>query len=109
MVYWIRYVMNYKKILKNVNDIKKLRTDFIENFDIECENVIKTLTQAVNNNELNSIRLHKYLTNNKKLGKVNTARYLESIGLNETIKISELNDDLIIKIAKYCSKDDNNI
>ena len=105
MVYWIRYVMNYKEILKNVNDIKNLRTDFIENFDIKHEYVIETLTQAVNNNKLNSIRLHKYLTDNKKLGKVNTARYLDSIGLNETIKISELNDDLIIKIAKYCSEE----
>ena len=105
MVYWIRYVMNYKEILKNVNDIKNLRTDFIENFDIKYEYVIETLTQAVNNNKLNSIRLHKYLTNNKKLGKVNTARFLESIGLNENIRISELNDDLIIKIAKYCSEE----
>ena len=68
------------------------------------ESVIESLTQAVNNNKLNSIRLHKYLTDNKKLGKVNTARYLDSIGLNETIKISELNDDLIIKIATYCSE-----
>tara|TARA_B100001996_G_scaffold292589_1_gene232779 strand:+ start:677 stop:970 length:294 start_codon:yes stop_codon:yes gene_type:complete len=97
--------MNYKEILKNVNDIKNLRTDFIENFDIKHEYVIETLTQAVNNNKLNSIRLHKYLTNNKKLGKVNTARFLESIGLNENIRISELNDDLIIKIAKYCSEE----
>ena len=97
--------MNYKEILINVNNIKKLRNDFIVNFDIEYEYVIESLTQAVNNNKLNSIRLHKYLTDNKKLGKVNTARYLDSIGLNETIKISELNEDLIIKIAKYCSEE----
>jgi len=97
--------MNYKEILINVNNIKKLRNDFIVNFDIEYEYVIESLTQAVNNNKLNSIRLHKYLTDNKKLGKVNTARYLESIGLNETVKISELNDDIIIKIAKYCSEE----
>ena len=96
--------MNYKEILINVNNIKNLRNNFIENFDIKYESVIESLTQAVNNNKLNSIRLHKYLTNNKKLGKVNTARYLESIGLNETFKISELNDDLIIKIAKYCNE-----
>ena len=96
--------MNYKEILINVNNIKILRNNFIDNFDIKYESVIESLTQAVNNNKLNSIRLHKYLTNNKKLGKVNTARYLESIGLNETFKISELNDDLIIKIAKYCSE-----
>ncbi len=96
--------MNYKEILINVNNIKNLRNNFLENFDINYESVVESLTQAVNNNKLNSIRLHKYLTNNKKLGKVNTARYLESIGLNETFKISELNDDLIIKIAKYCSE-----
>ncbi len=96
--------MNYKEILINVNNIKNLRNNFLENFDIKYESVFESLTQAVNNNKLNSIRLHKYLTNNKKLGKVNTARYLKSIGLNETFKISELNDDLIIKIAKYCSE-----
>ena len=97
--------MNYKEILINVNNIKNLRNEFIVNFDIKYEYVIESLTQAVDNNKLNSIRLHKYLTDNKKLGKVNTARYLDSIGLNETIKISELNDDLIIKIAKYCSEE----
>ncbi len=97
--------MNYKEILTNVNNIKNLRNEFIVNFDIKYESVIESLTQAVNNNKLNSIRLHKYLTDNKKLGKVNTARYLESIGLNETIKISELDDDIIIKVAKYCSEE----
>ena len=97
--------MSYKDILINIKNIKNLRNDFIFNFDVNYESVIESLTQAVNNNKLNSIRLHKYLTDNKKLGKVNTARYLDSIGLNETIKISELNDDLIIKIAKYCSEE----
>ena len=97
--------MSYKDILINVKNIKSLRNEFIFNFDVNYESVIESLTQAVNNNKLNSIRLHKYLTDNKKLGKVNTARYLDSIGLNETIKISELNDDLIIKIAKYCSEE----
>ena len=97
--------MSYKDILINVKNIKNLRDDFIVNFDVNYESVIESLAQAVNNNKLNSIRLHKYLTDNKKLGKVNTARYLDSIGLNETIKISELNDDLIIKIAKYCSEE----
>ena len=97
--------MSYKNILVNVKNIKNLRNDFISNFDVNYESVIESLTQAVNNNKLNSIRLHKYLTDNKKLGKVNTARYLESIGLNETVKISELNDDIIIKIAKYCSEE----
>ena len=97
--------MSYKDILINIKNIKNLRDDFIVNFDVNYESVIESLTQAVNNNKLNSIRLHKYLTDNKKLGKVNTARYLDSIGLNETIKISELNEDLIIKIAKYCSEE----
>ena len=96
--------MSYKNILVNVKNIKNVRNDFIVNFDVNYESVIESLTQAVNNNKLNSIRVHKYITDNKKLGKVDTARYLETIGLNETNKISELNDDLIIKIAKYCSE-----
>tara|TARA_B100001250_G_scaffold280855_1_gene243183 strand:- start:1425 stop:1718 length:294 start_codon:yes stop_codon:yes gene_type:complete len=97
--------MKYKDILINIHKIKKLRTEFIEDFDIQYDIVNRSLTEALNNKKLNSIRLHKYLTNNKKLGKVNTARYLESIGLNETIKISELNTDLIVKIATYCSEE----
>ena len=97
--------MNYKEILINVNNTKNLRNDFVLNFDVNYESVIESLTKAVNNNKLNSIRVHKYITDNKKLGKVDTARYLETIGLKETVKISELNDDIIIKIAKYCSEE----
>lgn len=100
--------MNYKEILININKIKFIRSDFIESFDTEFKHVVESLTKAVDNDFLNSIRVHKYLTNNKKLGKVNTARYLDEIGLSETIKISELNEDLITKIAKYCDEYDNN-
>ena len=100
--------MNYKEILINVNKIKIFRSDFIDSFDTEYRKVVESLTNAINNDYLKSIRVHKYLTNNKKLGKVNTARYLDRIGLSETIKISELNEDLITKIAKYCDEYDNN-
>ena len=96
--------MNYKEVLTNINEIKILRTKFINDFDVKYDLIIESLEKAKNNDKLGSIRVHKYLTNNKKLGKVNTARFLESIGLNETIKISQLNSDLIIKIAKYCSE-----
>ena len=96
--------MNYKEVLTNINEIKILRTKFINDFDVKYDLIIESLEKAKNNDKLGSIRLHKYLTDNKKLGKVNTARFLESIGLNETIKISQLNSDLIIKIAKYCSE-----
>ncbi len=96
--------MKYKEILANVTKIKSKRDHFIHSFDTNYDFVYSSLTNAIDNNYLNSIRVHKYLTDNKKLGKVNTARYLEKICLDETTKISELNDDLIIKIATYCSE-----
>ena len=93
--------MKYKEILKEIDLIKKQRSDFISKFDINYEIVYDSLFNAVNNNAINSIRLHKYLTNNNKLGKVKTAKFLQTIGLNENTKISELNNSIILKIANF--------
>ena len=93
--------MKYKDIIKKIELIKTQRSDFVNKFDNDYEYVYDSLIKAVSNNSLNSIRLHKYLTNNKKIGKVKTAKYLQKIGLNENTKISELNKSMILKIAKY--------
>tara|TARA_E500000081_G_C6061362_1_gene318522 strand:+ start:589 stop:882 length:294 start_codon:yes stop_codon:yes gene_type:complete len=96
--------MKYKNILTNIIKIKKQREDFINNFQTDKDIVYESLTKAVDNDHLNSIRVHKYLTSNKLLGKVVTARYLESINLNENTKIYELTTDEISNISSYSIK-----
>ncbi len=104
MGFWIELVMKYKNILTNIIKIKKQREDFINNFQTDKDIVYESLTKAVDNDHLNSIRVHKYLTSNKLLGKVVTARYLESINLNENTKIYELTTDEISNISSYSIK-----
>ena len=93
--------MKYKDIVKEIARIKIQRSDFINKFHNDHEFVHDSLIDAVNDKTLNSIRLHKYLTDNKILGKVKTAKYLQTIGLNENTKILELNQILIKKIANF--------
>ena len=104
MGFWIELVMKYKNILSNIIKIKKQREDFINNFQTDKDIVYESLMKAVDNDHLNSIRVHKYLTSNKLLGKVVTARYLESINLNENTKIYELTTDEISNISSYSIK-----
>ena len=104
MGFWIGLVMKYKDILSSIMEIKKQREDFINNFQTDKDIVYESLMKAVDNDHLNSIRVHKYLTSNKLLGKVVTARYLESINLNENTKIYELTTDEISNISSYSIK-----
>ena len=96
--------MKYKDILSSIMKIKKEREDFINNFQTDKDFVYESLMKAIDNEHLNSIRVHKYLTSNKLLGKVVTARYLESINLNENTKIYELTTDEISNISSYSIK-----
>ena len=104
MEFWIELVMKYKEILISIIKIKKQREDFINNFQTDKDIVYESLMKATENDHLNSIRVHKYLTSNKLLGKVVTARYLESINLNENTKIYELTTDEISNISSYSIK-----
>lgn len=104
MGFWIELVMKYKDILSSIIKIKKQREDFINNFQTDKDIVYESLMKAIDNDNLNSIRVHKYLTSNKLLGKVVTARYLESINLNENTKIYELTTDEISNISSYSIK-----
>ena len=84
-----------------VASIQEKRAFFINNFSLDFESLEKNLYSAISDNELNSIRLHKYMTETKLLGKVETARYLDSIGLNENTTIKDLSDKDIMELAKY--------
>ena len=82
-------------------EIKNKRKDFINSFEKNIENIDNELIRASNDNQLNSIRILKYLTETGVLGKVKTARFLDDIGLNEKSKLSDLNDNYIESISNY--------
>mgnify|MGYP003343215094 FL=1 len=82
-------------------EIKNKRKDFINSFEKNIENIDNELIRASNDNQLNSIRIHKYLTETGVFGKVKTARFLDDIGLNEKSKLSDLNDNYIESISNY--------
>ena len=90
-------------LLNQINNIKLLRDNFLNNFNLQL-NIEEELLQATNDNNINSIRIHKYLTNSGLIGKVKTARFLDSINLSEKTKIKNLNKNHIKEITMYVSK-----
>ena len=90
-------------LLNEINNIKLLRDNFINNFNLQL-NIEEELLRATNDNNLNSIRIHKYLTNAGLVGKVKTARFLDSINLSEKTKIKDLNKNHINEIYMYVTK-----
>jgi len=90
-------------LLNQINNIKLLRDNFLNNFNLQL-NIEEELLQATNDNNINSIRIHKYLTNSGLIGKVKTARFLDSINLSEKTKIKDLNKNHIKEITMYVSK-----
>ena len=90
-------------LLNEINNIKLLRDNFLNNFNLQL-NIEEELLQATNDNNINSIRIHKYLTNSGLIGKVKTARFLDSINLSEKTKIKDLNKNDIKEITMYVSK-----
>jgi len=95
--------MRYDKLKLKVNQVKSKRQALLNSFTTEKLSLKKILLDNIDNNEVNSIRVHKFLTSSGELGKVNTARFLESIDLDENTKISDLNIkhiDLIINFIE---------
>ena len=90
-------------LLNEINNIKLLRDNFLNNFNLQL-NIEEELLRATNDNNLNSIRIHKYLTNAGLVGKVKTARFLDSINLSEKTKIKDLNKNHINEIYMYVTK-----
>ena len=88
-------------LYKDIKNIKSERDFFIERFDpvkLTEEEIIST-SKNIN---LQSIRVHKYLTHTGMLGKVVTAKFLSSINLNENTKFCELEKKQIQSIIEYC-------
>ena len=81
--------------------IKQERNDFINSFNLAYENFNDLLREAVSNSKINSIRVHKLLTENGHIGKVKTMRFLNDIGLDENTKIYDLENSSIDKIKNF--------
>ena len=81
--------------------IKQERNNFINSFNLEYENFNNLLREAVSNSKINSIRVHKLLTENGHIGKVKTMRFLNDIGLDENTKIYDLENSSIDKIKNF--------
>ena len=90
-------------LISDIESIKSLRNEFLNGFVIKSD-LTTILTEASDNNFLNSIRIHKYLTSTALIGKVKTARFLESIELTEKTTIKQLSEANINKIASFVSE-----
>ena len=90
-------------LISDIESIKSLRNEFLNDFVIKSD-LTTILTEASDNNFLNSIRIHKYLTSTALIGKVKTARFLESIELTEKTTIKQLSETNINKIASFVSE-----
>ena len=88
---------------KEIQDIKLKRDQFLKSFS-PGEVSTNDIEQASKDINLQSIRLHKFLTSNGEMGKVATAKFLDSINLNENTKLIELDNTQIEAIIDYVKR-----
>jgi hypothetical protein len=88
---------------KEIKDIKLKRDHFLKSFS---PSVISTndIINASQDIYLQSIRVHKLLTSTGEVGKVATAKFLDSINLTENTKLIELNKKQIEAIIEYVKR-----
>ena len=87
-------------LYKEIQNIKSERDIFIKSFNplnLTEEDVINTCE----NINLQSIRVHKYLTSTGDIGKVATAKFLSSINLDENSKFIDIDKRQIKLIIEY--------
>ncbi len=85
---------------KEIQDIKFKRDEFLKSFS--TSKISKNdIVNASNDINLQSIRVHKFLTSTGEIGKVATAKFLFSINLNENTKLIDLNIKQIDSIIEY--------
>ena len=88
---------------KEIQDIKLKRDQFIKSFT-PGEVAANDIVNASKDIYLQSIRVHKFLTSNGEIGKVATAKFLDSIDLNENTKLIELDSTQIEAIIEYVNR-----
>ena len=87
-------------LYKEIQNIKSERDIFINSFNplnLTEEDVINTCE----NINLQSIRVHKYLTSTGDIGKVATAKFLSSINLDENSRFTDIDIKQIKLIIEY--------
>tara|TARA_B100000579_G_C22294325_1_gene604145 strand:+ start:31 stop:309 length:279 start_codon:yes stop_codon:yes gene_type:complete len=85
---------------KEIQNIKLKRDHFLKSFsprEISKDDIVNA-SKDIN---LQSIRVHKFLTSTGDVGKVATAKFLNSINLTENSKLIELNAEQIDAIIDY--------
>ena len=87
-----------------IKAIKNARNEFIHSFSVNNKNLVENFKQGRDNDILNSIRVHKYITSSKEKGKVESARFLESINLTEKTILKELTNEDIDNIVDFLTK-----
>ena len=85
---------------KEIQDIKLKRDKFLKSFS-PGEISTNDIANASKDINLQSIRVHKFLTSNGEVGKVAAAKFLDSLNLNENTKLIELDNRQIEAIIKY--------
>ena len=87
-------------LYKDIQNIKSERDIFINSFNplnLTEEDVINTCE----NINLQSIRVHKYLTSTGDIGKVATPKFLSSINLDENSRFTDIDKKQIKSIIEY--------
>tara|TARA_B100000214_G_scaffold195362_1_gene141356 strand:- start:268 stop:546 length:279 start_codon:yes stop_codon:yes gene_type:complete len=90
-------------LYKEIQNIKSKRDDFLKSFS-PGEVSTKDIENASKDINLQSIRVHKFLTSNGEMGKVATAKFLDSINLTENSKLIELENRQIEAIIEYVKR-----
>ena len=87
-------------LYKEINNIKNQRDKFINSFNplnLTEEDVMNTCENV----NLQSIRVHKYLTSTGDIGKVATSKFLSTINLNENSRFTDIDKKQIKLIIEY--------
>ena len=88
---------------KEIKDIKLKRDHFLKSLS-PSEISTNDIINASKDIYLQSIRVHKFLTSTGEVGKVATAKFLDSINLSENTKLIELNNKQIEAIIEYVKR-----
>jgi len=88
---------------KEIQNIKLKRDNFLKSFS-PSEISTNDIVIASKDINLQSIRVHKFLTSTGEMGKVATAKFLDTINLTENTKLIELNNKQIEAIIEYVKR-----
>ena len=88
---------------KEIQNIKLKRDNFLKSLS-PSEISTNDIVIASKDINLQSIRVHKFLTSTGEIGKVTTAKFLDTINLTENTKLIELNNKQIEAIIEYVKR-----